>query len=120
MKRPRTRSCIVVVLEKHMVRRTSRLIRARKWRYWLSISLRVLLAHVRLHWVDMPRISAPSIGGKAGHTTRFQQGLECEKDRSLPSPKAVGQHGPTVRIDRMPHPPRLRFLAHGAPPRIEF
>src|SRR5215831_2139081 len=38
MKRPMTRSCIVVVLEKHIVRRTSRLIRVRRLRCLLSRS----------------------------------------------------------------------------------
>ena len=38
MKRPITRSCIVVVLEKQIVRRTSRLIRVRKLICLLSIS----------------------------------------------------------------------------------
>jgi hypothetical protein len=72
--------------------------------------LRVLLANVRLLWGDVPLVRAPPIGVKAGNTKRLQQRLQLQKDRILASPKNVGQHGLTVMIDRMPQPPRLRFL----------
>jgi hypothetical protein len=82
--------------------------------------LRVLRANVRLLWGDVPRVRAPPIGGKAGNTTRLQQRWQLQKDRLLASPQNVGQHGPTVMIDRMLPPPRLRFLPHVTPHCIEL
>ena len=98
MKRPITRSCIVVVLDKQIVRRTSRLIRVRR----LLDSLRVLLANVMLRWVDMPFVRSPSVGVKSRDAKGLQQVLEFEKDGILPSPKDVRQHRATVMIDGMP------------------
>ena len=82
--------------------------------------LRMLLANVMLLWVDMPLVRSPSIGVKPRDTKRLKQGLQLQKDRILPSPKDVCQHGATVVIDRMPQPPWLRFLPYVTPHLIEF
>src|SRR3989442_1364795 len=50
----------------------------------------------------------------------LQQRLQLQKDRILPSPEDVRQHGATLMIDGMPQPPRLRFLPHVTPHFIEF
>ena len=69
--------------------------------------LRMLLANVMLLWVDIPLVGPPPIRVKPRETKRLQQCLPLQKDRILASPKNVGQHGPTVMINRMPQPPRL-------------
>ena len=62
----------------------------------------VFLANVVLLWVDMPLVSPPSIRIKAADPKRLQQRLQLQKDRILPSPEDVRQHGATVVIDGMP------------------
>src|SRR6266446_4299099 len=52
-------------------------------------SLRVLLTHVMLRWVDIPLVRPPSIGVKPRDPKRLQQALEFEKDGILPPPKDV-------------------------------
>ena len=64
--------------------------------------LGILLAHLVLLWVDIPLLRPPPIRVKLRDTKRLQQRLQLQKDRILPSPKNVGQHGPTVVINRMP------------------
>ena len=64
--------------------------------------LRILLAYVMLRWVNMALIGAPAIGVKMGDAKRLQQGLQLQKDRILPSPEDVRQHGAIVVIDGMP------------------
>ena len=68
----------------------------------------------------MPLVGPPAIGVKPRDPKRLQQVLQFEKDGILPPPKDVRQHGATVVIDRMPQPPRLRFLAHITPHLIEL
>jgi hypothetical protein len=80
----------------------------------------VVLANVVLLWVDMPLVSPPPIRIKAADPTRLQQRLPLQKDRILPSPEDVRQHGATVVIDGMPSPPRLRFLPYVTPHFIEL
>jgi hypothetical protein len=82
--------------------------------------LRVLFANGMLLGGEMALVGAASIGVKARDTERFQQLFELQKDCILPSPKDVCQHGPTVLINGVPQPPRLRFLAHVTPYLIEL
>ena len=56
---------MVVVLEKQIVRRTSRLIRVRRLICLLSMVLRVLFAHVCCSGVDVPLVGTPSISIEA-------------------------------------------------------
>ncbi len=101
MKRPITKSCIVVVLEKQIVRRTNRLIRVRKLMCLLSIFLCVLFANGVLLWVDVPLVGAPSIRIRPHDPKRLQQCLQLQKDGTLSSAKDIGKHLPTVMIDRV-------------------
>src|SRR5262245_46246155 len=82
--------------------------------------LRVLFANRMLRRIEMPLVGPPPIRVKPCDPKGCQQVLELEKDRILASPKDVGQHGPTVMINGMPEPPRLRFLADITPHLIEF
>jgi len=120
MKMPMTRSCIVTVLEKPIVQRTRRLVPGPQIEVFALDFLCMLLANLMLLWVDMPLVGPPPIRVKPRETKRLQQRLSLQKDRILASPKNVGQHGPTVVINRMPQPPRLRFLAHVTPDLIEL
>ena len=51
---------------------------------------------------EMPLVGAPAIGEKARDAKRFQQLFELQKDGILSPSKDVGQHVPTVMIDRVP------------------
>ena len=82
--------------------------------------LRVLFANRMLFGGEMPLVGAPSIRVKSCDTKGGQQALAFEKDRSLASSKDVGSHGPTVGIDGVPEPSRLRLLAHITPHLIEL
>ena len=64
--------------------------------------LGILLAHLVLLWVDIPRIRPPPLRRKAADPTGLQQRLQLQKDRILPSPEDVRQHGATLVIDGMP------------------
>jgi len=64
--------------------------------------LRMLLANVMLLRVDMPLVSPPPIRVKAADAKRLEQRLQLQKDRLLPSPEDVRQHGATLVIDGMP------------------
>jgi hypothetical protein len=77
--------------------------------------LRVRFADRVLIGGDMSLVGPPPIGVKLCDTKGLQQVLEFEKDAILPTPKDRRQHGPAVMINRMPQPPRLRFLAHKTP-----
>jgi len=82
--------------------------------------LRRLFADFVLRGVAMPFVGAPPIGGIPCDAKRLQQRLELQKDRILPSPKNLGEHGPIGVVTRMPEPPQLRFLPHVAPHFIEL
>jgi len=82
--------------------------------------LRVLLPDDVLRRDEMPLIRPPSIGVKARDPKRLKQFFELQKNRILPSPKAVRQHGPTDVIDGMPQLPWLRFLPDITPHLVEF
>ena len=64
--------------------------------------LRLLFADFVLRGVDMPFVGAPPIGVIPCDAKRLQQRLQLQKDRILPSPEDVRQHGATVVIDGMP------------------
>jgi hypothetical protein len=64
---------------------------------------------------DMSLIGTPPIRVKTRDATGRQQALEFEQDGILPPSKDRRSHGATVVIDRMPQPPRLRFLPHITP-----
>jgi len=72
--------------------------------------LRVLFTDDVLLRNEMPLVRPPTIGVKACDTKRLEQFFELQKDRILPPPKDVRQHGPTGVIDGMPQLPRLCFL----------
>jgi len=72
--------------------------------------LSMLLADDVLLRRDMPLVSTPSIRVKPCDTKGRQQVLEFQKDRILPLSKDIGQHLPTVMIDHVPEPSRVRFL----------
>jgi hypothetical protein len=80
----------------------------------------MLFADHVLLWVDMPLIRTPPIRVEPCDTKGLSQALEFEKDGILPASKDIGQHGATVVIDRMPSPPRLRFLPYVTPHCIEL
>ena len=82
--------------------------------------LRIVLANVMLLRVDMPLVRPPPIRVKAADTKRLQQRLQLQKDRILPSPEDVRQHGATLVIDGMPQPSRFHFLAHITPHLIKL
>ena len=69
---------------------------------------------------DMPLIRPPAIGVKARDPKRLEQLFELQKDRILPPPKEVRQHGPAGVIDGVPKPPWLCFLPDITPHLIEF
>ena len=77
--------------------------------------LRIGLPHFVLLGVEMPLIGTPPIRIKPRDAKRLQEGFELQKDGILPSPKDVCEHSPTVMIDRVPEPPRVRFAAHVTP-----
>jgi hypothetical protein len=68
----------------------------------------------------MTLVGAPSIGREAGDRKRRYERWPWEKHRICASPKAIRSHRPPGRINRMPEPPRLRFLANITPHLIEF
>ena len=82
--------------------------------------LRMGFANRVLRRINMTLVRAPSIGREAGDVTGCQELLSWEKHVILPAPKDIRQYGPTVRINHMPEPPRLGFLAHIAPHLIAF
>jgi len=102
---------MLVVLEKQIVRRTSRLIRVRRLMCLLSMVC-VLLADGMLLGVEIPLVGAPAIGEKARDAKRFQQLFELQKDGILPPPKDIRQYGATAVINHVPQPPWLRFLPY--------
>ena len=82
--------------------------------------LRVLFTDDVLLGDDMPLIRPPAIGVKARDPKRLEQLFELQKDRILPPPKDVRQHGPAGVIDGMPQPPRLCFLTDITPHLVEL
>jgi len=80
----------------------------------------VHFAHGVLLRGEMALVGAPPISVEAGDPKRREQRLQLQKDLILSSPKNVCQYLPTVVIDRLPQPPRGRFLAHITPHPIEF
>ena len=79
----------------------------------------VLVADLVWLGVEMPRVGAPAIGGDVGDAKWLQPRLPRQKARLLPLPTDVGSHGATLVIDGVPPPPRVRWLAHLTPPRLE-
>ena len=63
--------------------------------------LRVFFANCVFLGINMALVGAPPIGIEAADPKRLEQGLQLQKDRILPSPKDIGQYGPTVVINRM-------------------
>ena len=64
--------------------------------------LRMLFTDDVLLRNDMPLVRPPTIGVKARDPKRLEQLFELQKDRILPPPKDVRQHGPAGVIDGMP------------------
>jgi hypothetical protein len=87
IKRPSTRSCIRSVLEKHSVRRTSRLIRVRRLLCLLSIFCVCSLAHLRLLRIKMPLVGPPAVGERARDAKRLPQ--RCERQKGFAQFQAV-------------------------------
>ena len=50
----------------------------------------------------MPLVRPPPIRIKAVDAKRLQQRVQLQKDRILPSPEDVGQHGAPLVLDGMP------------------
>jgi hypothetical protein len=82
--------------------------------------LRVLFTDDVLLRDEMPLVRPPSIGIETRDPKRLQQGLQLQKDSILALSKDLPQHLPTVMINRVPQPPRVRFLADITPHLIEF
>src|SRR6516162_6346891 len=60
--------------------------------------LRMLLANMMLLGVNMPLVRTPPIRVKTRDAKGLQQRLQLQKDRILPLPKNIRQHGATVMI----------------------
>ena len=120
MKSPITKSCMGVILEKPIVRRTRRLIRVRRLMCLLSMFCVYSLPTWCFSGVDMSLVGAPPIGVETAAPKRLQQRFQLQKDVILPSPKDRRSHGPTVVIDGMPQPPLGFLLAHITPHLIEL
>jgi hypothetical protein len=82
--------------------------------------LRVLFADHVLCRVEMSLVRPPPIRIKPCDPKRLQEGLQLEKHLILPSSKDIRQYAPTVMIDRVPQPPRRRFLPHETPHLIQL
>ena len=82
--------------------------------------LRVRLAHPMLVGVDVPLVRPSPICVIARDAKRLQQSLQLEKHGILLAPKDIRQHVPTVMINGVPQPPRVRFAAHVTPHLIEL
>ena len=81
---------------------------------------RVLFADDRLFRGHISLVGAPAIRIKPRDTKGLQQVLKFEKDCILAPPKDIGSHGATAVINRMPQPPRFRFLPHVTPHLIKL
>jgi hypothetical protein len=77
--------------------------------------LRIVLAHPMLFGVEVPLVGTPPIRVIAHNAKRLQQRVQLEKNGILAAPEDVGSHVPTVMINRVPQPPRVRFAAHITP-----
>ena len=65
--------------------------------------------------VDVPLVRPPSIRVISRDAKRLQQRLQLEKHSILSAPKDLRQHVPTVMINGVPQPTRVRFAAHATP-----
>jgi hypothetical protein len=82
--------------------------------------LRLDFANRVLLRIEMALVGSPPIRVKPCDAAWRSQCFQLEPYRILVSPKDIREHGPTMVIDRVPSPARLRFLADIAPHRIEF
>src|SRR5262245_28467827 len=83
-------------------------------------SLGILLADCMLLRGNMALVCPPSIGVKPRDPKRLQEILKFKKNRILSTPKDIRSYGATVMVNRMPQPPRFRFLAHITPHFVEL
>ena len=77
--------------------------------------LRVLLAHLMLLGIQMPRVGPSAVGGKLRDAKRCQQLLELQEDVILSSSAHICQDLARVMINGVPQPARVRFAAHATP-----
>ena len=77
--------------------------------------LRIVLANPMLFGVDLPLVGTPPIREISRYAKWLQQRLQLEKNGVLSAPEGIGSHVPTVMINGVPQPPRVRFAAHVTP-----
>ena len=82
--------------------------------------LRLGFANRVLLRIEMAPVGSPPIRVTPCDAAWRSQCLQLEPSRILVSPKDIREHGPTMVIDRVPSPARIRFLADIALHRIEF
>src|SRR5215510_1115972 len=82
--------------------------------------LGVVLANPLLVGGEVPLVSPPPIRAIARHATRLQQYLPLETHGILSALEDVGSDVAAVRINRVPHPLRVRLATRITPPFVQL
>src|SRR5215471_15917000 len=82
--------------------------------------LGVLLPHVMLLGIEMPLVGPPPVRVELRDAEGLQQRLQPQEDLVLPPSEHISQHLPSVVINGMPQPTRIRFVAHVTPHLVQL